>query len=175
MRKRLRERGEGAMANRGTSGLLRNVSVHVGSVMSPWHWGAKKGEVERELESQFVGVGLSCCCCGCRSCMAKGRSWAGSRTYPALWGSRWWCRRWSAAAAWGRSWIFHLAADCFCSVSGTTAETEDGLNHQSPNKVTIWNINILQSIETTHCDTYTMYTYIKHADWPTNRKYCTQL
>lgn len=64
------------------------------------------------------GLGLSCYYCCCRSCTVKGRSWVGSQTFQVAWDSRWWCRRLSAGVALGRSWIFHLAAGCFCSVSG---------------------------------------------------------
>ncbi len=63
------------------------------------------------------GACLSCCCCGCRSCMVMGRNWVGSHICRALWDSRWSCRRSSAGAASDRSWIFHLAASCFCLTS----------------------------------------------------------
>lgn len=50
----------------------------------------------------------------------KETSWVGSRICRVLWGSRWWCRRWSAGVELGRSWIFHLVEDCSCLVSGKT-------------------------------------------------------
>lgn len=109
---------------RGRGSSEREPSVHAGSVISH-PYGVRLGH---RLRGWGPGVGwvraatweacLSCCWCGCRSCTATARNWAGSHTCRAPWGSRWWCRRWSAAAAPGRSWIFRPAAGCFCSASG---------------------------------------------------------
>lgn len=60
--------------------------------------------------------------------MVKGRSWAGSRICRELWDSRWLCRRLSAGAALGRSWIFHLAAGYSCSASEGHREKREKLN-----------------------------------------------
>lgn len=70
------------------------------------------------------GACLSCCCCGYTSCTAKAKSWAGNRIFRVLWGSRWWCRRWSAGVESGRSWTSRLAAGCSCSVSGISRENK---------------------------------------------------
>ena len=104
-----------------TTGARRRVMVSRGTEPS----------TEQCFSSVTVGAGgrsagcgpcLSCCWCGCRFCTVRGTSWVGSQICQALWDSRWWCRRLSAGAVLGRSWIFHLAAGCSCSVSETTQQ-----------------------------------------------------
>lgn len=125
MRKRRLERGEGRWrAKKNWPSSEKHFSSrrfsYVTVAMGWCPFGAVAGGVRRA----GCGACLSCCCCGCRSCTVKGRNWAGSRICRAPWDSRWSCRRWSAGAALGRSWISRLAAGCSYSASGRNQQRE---------------------------------------------------
>lgn len=127
MRKRQREDGEGWWWTEEPGRDLRNSWVQFMSVRLCHHgngvsvWGGS-----RVVKGQQEAC-LSCYCCCYRSCMGMGRSWVGSRTCPVPWDSMWWCRHLSAVVELGKSWTFHLAAGCSCSVSAITQQIKEEL------------------------------------------------